>query len=94
MSHMEHGVGCPSVSGGITICDDVLAHLEQWQSALAATLAELLLLCALVFILFRRSDFETGGFQYERSRSLERVPIRPTLFQELFAQGILNRKEL
>ena len=71
----------------------ILEHMQHWQSALATILAEILTLCALV--LFFRKPFLAFLSDTKQTRWYTRIrmPDRPTLFQELFARGILNRKE-
>lgn len=92
MGHMGNNVNCPFASNGTALCAAPLAHIKHWQDALVTILVETLLLgIALVFIkslkLFPKLDP-----QYERHRLRTRAIIRPPLFQELYSQGILNRK--
>ena len=62
--------------------------------AFAAILAEILALCALAIFFFKRPLLAViTDTSQVRWRVRKRTPVRPTLFQELFAQGILNRKE-
>ena len=93
MNHMEHDMGCPFAPGDTALCATPLAHLGHWQTAFTAVLVELLTLFALAVLVFvHRHLFELHDKQYERHRWREHVPIRPTLFQELFSQGLLNPK--
>lgn len=90
---MQHETGCLFASGETAVCAATLEHITHWQSAFTAVLAELLVLCAVVLIYFRRFDFfGPDGRRHARFRFQE-LPLRPTLFQELFSQGILHRKE-
>jgi len=92
---MHHG-GCPfmSMSDQPIICSaETLLHMKHWQSAFATVLAEILVLVALVLLFFRKpfsALIDTGQMRWRAQR---RTPKRPTLFQELFMRGILNRKE-
>lgn len=93
MAHMGHE-GCPFAPASTAVCVATLAHLEHWQSSFAAVLLKLLVLAAVVLILIARVDFIVQQeVQFVRYRLRVGVPKRPTLLQELFAQGILNRKE-
>jgi len=89
---MEHEAGCLFVPGGAALCAAPLAHLKHWQSAFATILTEILVLLAALVLLGLRFTISKTDPQYERYRVRLRTPIRPPLFQELFAQGILNPK--
>ena len=90
---MGHDMGCPLSFGGATLCPAPLAHLSYWQTAFAATLVELLILCALAVASFALFDFsQQKDTERKRYHLHIYIPLRPTLFQELFAQGILNRR--
>jgi hypothetical protein len=93
MEHMGHE-SCPFAPGEASACVAPLAHLEHWQSSFTGILAEAFVLIgvALVLVLGFALTPKTDA-QFERYRLQERIPIRPTLFQELFSRGILNRKE-
>lgn len=94
MGGMDHVAGCPFAPGGTSLCGMTLAHIQHWQSAFAATLVYLLALCVAALLLIARvHPRRIGDPHYERYRARTRVPTRPTLFQELFARGILHRKE-
>ena len=94
MGHAGHEVGCPFSPGGTALCGVPLAHLEHWQGAFTAVFGEILvLLSVLVLVFFRRHDlFDPDIGTRDSYRLLQRVPVHPTLFQELFSQGILNPK--
>lgn len=92
--HIGHETGCPFSPGETAMCASSLSHLEHWQSAFVAVLVQLLTLIAVAVVFFVLSKpFANRSPQYERYRLLERVPVRPPLFQELYSRGILNRKE-
>ena len=93
MPMMGHGMDCPFAPGGTALCGMALIHLQHWQSAFMATLMYLLALCAAMLLFFVRLDlFDIAQSQYERYRLRERMPAQPTLFQELFASGIVHPK--
>ena len=94
-SPTHHEIGCPFLSGQAALCaSNVLEHVRHWQTAFAAIFAEMLSIAALTLLVALQWG---GGALPERSfariRMRARVPARPTLLQELFSQGILNRKE-
>lgn len=90
--HME--VGCPFMSEQTAICArGVLAHLDHWHVAFATVLAELLIIVALALVAVHRGLFLPPDGSLARIRMRGRAPDRPTLYQELFSSGILNRKE-
>ena len=93
-SPMHHEIGCPFMSGQTAICAPTfLEHLRDWQNAFAIVLAELLLIAALTVALTRQWAPVSPERRFERVRIRNRAPDRPTLLQELFSEGILNRKE-
>lgn len=89
-----HGGDCLFVTTMPQVCGAVLMHIEHWERTVLALLVEVLLLIALACTLLLKRHLkqnELRGYAYVRLR--EHVPIRPTLLQELFSQGILHRKE-
>ena len=95
---MHHDMGgatqqiCPMM-GNTPACANALDHISHWRTSFTALLVEILAVFALAVLMFVRRDlFELYDTQYEKHRLREHVPIRPTLFQELFSQGILNPK--
>ncbi|HEY4513997.1 MAG TPA: hypothetical protein VJH69_01590 [Candidatus Paceibacterota bacterium] len=90
---MGHDSGCPLASGGAAICGETLLHISHWQAVFAATLAELTIIFAFVVAVF---VFRDPAHERERDSALyflhNYTSPRPTLLQELFAQGILNRR--
>lgn len=95
MGHAGHDVGCAFSPPGTALCSAPVAHLEHWQAAFTAVLGVILvLLSVLVLVFFRRHDlFDPDVGVYETHVVLDRAGARPPLLQELFSNGILNRKE-
>lgn len=91
---MHHEMGCPFSMGETAMCSmSVFDHIRNWQVAFAAIFAELLIMAALALVALRQWELVAlpePQYAYVRIRS--RAPDRPTLFQELFSRGILNRK--
>ncbi len=76
------------------MCATSLAHVEHWQAALASIMIEAMLLIAVCVVVWRAAA--PGAEMRARALRCARVrmyPLRPLLLQELFARGILNRKE-
>lgn len=92
--HIGHEMGCPFAPGETAMCAGFLAHLEHWQSAFAAVLAELLIFLAVAVVFFVWfKPLVNRNPHHERYRLRARIPLRPPLFQELYSRGIRNRKE-
>lgn len=93
-SPMHDEVGCPFAMGQAAVCSmGILEHVAHWQVAFAAIFAELLVVAALALATLRH--WEPAALperSYARVRTRSRAPGRPTLFQELFAQGIIHSK--
>jgi hypothetical protein len=89
--HEEHPADCPLVLGDMALCQAPLAHLEHWQSALLALAADMLVLVA-ALVFFNWYSIPNKDPQHERFKRRAQQPQRPTLFQELFAQGLLHPK--
>ncbi len=94
-SPMHHEMGCPFTSGQVAICaTNFLEHITHWQTAFATVLGEILLIAALALVaLYQWRVIVLPELNFARVRARRRTPARPTLLQELFARGILNRKE-
>lgn len=92
---MHHEIGCPFAMGQAALCaTSVLEHVRHWQIAFASILAQLLVIAALALITLREwQRLVLPDRSFARVRLRPRAPDRPTLFQELFSRGILNRKE-
>ena len=89
----DQATDCPLMPGEAVLCANfALVHITHWRSAFTAIFAEALLLIALAFLYARPELSKLPDRQHVRLRTRERDPDRPTLFQELFSQGILNRK--
>jgi hypothetical protein len=94
LSPHGHEAGCASLSPLSGVCAEVLAHVGHWQSALLAIGVEILVVVALaLFLVIRPAVLAGEREQYAYYRLVQHIPVRPTLFQKLFSQGILNRKE-
>lgn len=94
-SPLHHEMGCPFVPGQVALCaTNIFEHITHWQTAFAMILAEILAVVALVLVaLYQWRLVAPPEPGFARIRMRRRVPERPTLLQELFSQGILNRKE-
>ena len=91
---MHHEMGCPFMSGQAALCvTSILEHIKHWQTAFAAVLFEIFTLCALALFLQRPLLGMLLAPERIRWRAHTDSPARPTLLQELYARGILNRKE-
>ncbi len=90
LSNTEHHVGCPLHGAGAVMCEStILEHFSIWQAMFASFLA------LFVFVCFGGAVVSTipePSLNRVRIRC-RRAPARPTLLQELFSSGILNRKE-
>ena len=94
-SPMHHEMGCPFTSGEAIFCaTNFLQHITHWQTAFAIVLGEILVIAALALVaLYQWRTIVLPGRRFARIRMRSRTPMRPTLLQELFSRGILNRKE-
>lgn len=83
---------CPFVAGEMSFCITTLSHLDHWQVAFAAILMELSVLIAIALVFSSRS----WSLHLQLSSAAPPIPRyrsrRPTLFQELFSQGLLHPK--
>lgn len=94
---MHHDMGgatkqlCPMM-GNAPACANVFAHISHWQTTLAGTFVEMLVLVVMAFV-FVRSFGRLFWYRLTRPLRISKsvLPI-PTIFQELFSQGILNPK--
>ncbi len=92
LSHPGHHSNCPLQGAATVLCESsTIEHIGIWQGMFVAIL--LLLVFAVGSLLFSRRGeiaFTADGIYLRRTH----IPIpRPTLLQELFSAGILNRKE-
>lgn len=85
----HHDAHCPFMPAALALCSTPAAHVSHWQALFAVALQTILLFAAFVtaytaYVLPEaRKDFYR----------LKRKPrVRPTLMQDLFADGILNPK--
>ena len=92
---IHHENGCPFMPGQSFACaTGIFEHITHWQSAFATIFAELFALATLaLFVLRKQRIFFFSDQRLGRIQIHTHNPPRPTLFQELFSQGILNRKE-
>ncbi len=90
---IHEAAGCPFMLGETALCPTPLTeHIGYWQAAFAATLVGLLALCAGFLLAIRECLDLYRETVRQRFRVRGRNSARPTLFQELYAQGILNRR--
>ena len=92
LSHSGHHAGCPLMAAEEVMCEStIFEHVSIWQALFVSIVNTLLTLILTVFVSWK---IETPKLEFEhvRLRCISRAP-RPTLLQELYAQGILNRKE-
>ncbi len=94
MGHAGHSTSCPFSLGFAVLCAP-MTHMKHWQDALVATLVEALVFVGFVALLFfaRHELFDPDVGRFAPLRVRSRTSDRPLLFQELFSDGILNRKE-
>lgn len=94
-SPMHHEMGCPFTPAQAAICaTSVLEHVKHWQVAFASIFINLLVIASLAFVAARQWNFAHEALQNSAwAKVRDHVPDRPTLLQELYADGILNRKE-
>lgn len=89
LSNTEHHAGCPLQGAGAVMCEStILEHFSMWQAMFASFLSLFVFVCA-VCLAFGVPAPTLARVQHFRRR----IPDRPTLMQELFSRGILNRKE-
>jgi hypothetical protein len=92
LSHSEHG-SCPFSPSQHSLCVTPLEHLGHWQAVFTAVFAEIGVLFALVALFFTYTALTVDALKSTSWRYREKVPLRPTLLQELLSRGILHRKE-
>jgi len=81
--------------GGQLCATGILEHVSHWQNAFATIFFEILTLVAFaLFVMQRWVPAVPSEHSFSRIRMRAPVPDRPTLLQELYSQGILNRKVL
>lgn len=91
LSHDGHHTGCPLGAVGEVMCEStIIEHFSIWSSMFASMFASFALLIGFVGISVR---LHIPAYEHIRLRQRKRTPARPTLFQELYSRGILNRKE-
>jgi hypothetical protein len=91
-SQSGHG-SCPFSPDQHPLCVTPLEHLDHWQAVFTAVFVETIVLFALVALFFTHTALTADTLRSTPWSYREKVPLRPTLLQELFSQGILHRKE-
>ncbi len=86
--------GCTLQLGSVALCAaPLIEHVGDWSSAFAGTLSLIISFAALALFVIGRI---VGHIAPARTRIPSRyqacVSERPLLFQELYSQGILNRR--
>jgi len=91
LSHDDHHVGCPLLMAQEVMCEStILEHFSIWQAMLATIVVLIGFFIATLYPLRHAKDFARERFRLRWTGISSR---RPTLMQELYASGILNRKE-
>lgn len=92
LSHPEHHIGCPLMGAQTVMCEStVIEHFSIWQMMFASVVDIIVLVLSItIFFLILDAVFAQERI---RIRTGARETRRPTLMQELFSCGILNRKE-
>ncbi len=91
LSHSDHHAHCPLQGAATVLCESTtIEHIGMWQGMFVAVF--LLLFVAGLHPFSRRVETVPTTKKVRLRRAYFSLP-RPTLFQELFSSGILNRKE-
>lgn len=87
-------MGCVSPSEHAVLCSITFAYLKDWRFVVTEIFAEMLVLVALAVTIPRQGILPSRSVvAFASVRLFRRISRRPTLFQELYSRGILNRKE-
>ncbi|MEK7601982.1 MAG: hypothetical protein AAB472_00620 [Patescibacteria group bacterium] len=91
-SPAHHDSHCPLMGSEMSLCATALDHIEHWQIAFAAALPVIVVFTALllVTVLLYFPFLPRGNRVRLKWKSEIRLENHPTLYQELFAQGLLN----
>lgn len=95
-SHGNHDMGCAYSLGELTLCAMQISYFNDWSSWGIAMLFSVFGFIALAAFLYGRvcSRLEVDvSCPMQRVRPEGTDPLQPTLFQQLYSDGILNRKE-
>lgn len=92
MLHPAHHHGCPLMVFETMCTSTVVEHASFWNTMLASTFSSVILLLGFVFFVVR-APLPLFAHEQVRYRLYTVFRLRPTLFQELFARGIHNRKD-
>lgn len=91
LSHDDHHVGCPLLMAREVMCEStIFEHFSIWQAMLATIVV---LVSVSIAVLFATGQLADALHQRFRLRRHEFQPPRPSLMQELYSSGILNRRE-
>jgi hypothetical protein len=92
-NHHSHEAHCPFFAVEMSLCATPLDHLTHWQTAFAATLSFFIVYIVILVVgVFASLLLPLLKRARLRESPQPRAPDRPTLFQQLFSQGILNAK--
>jgi uncharacterized membrane protein len=92
LSHSDHHSNCPLQGATTVLCESTtIEHIGIWQAMFVAVLIVLVVSVG-VHLFFKRLDVPSST-ERVRLRNTDFYNPRPTLLQELFSDGILNRKE-
>ena len=88
-----HSGHCPFTLDESAICTtSILQHLGHWQAAFADIVASGLLIAIFVLVQILPDIFKLPDRRRAALFQIHRRPEPVLLFQQLFSQGILNRK--
>ncbi len=93
LSHPDHHAHCPLLGAQTVMCENtILEHVGIWKEMFSALLVLVVAVVGAVAFFFY---FDLRRVESERLRLRIRhvAATRPTLFQELYSSGILNRRE-
>lgn len=94
LAHTDNHVGCPLQGAQTVMCEStILEHFSQWQSMFVSILSLFALLLGFACVMTREVRLALAADKRVAVRTLSRLSTRQTVLQELFARGILNRKE-
>lgn len=85
----HHDAHCPFMPVALALCSTPAAHVSHWQALFAAALQAALVFAVsvAVYAAFVLPEARKDFYRLKRRRR-----PRPTLMQDLFADGILNPK--
>jgi hypothetical protein len=93
LSRADHHVGCPLAIMRAAPCEStIIEHVSMWDSLFAASIVSLALVFTFVAFVSIKSGAILLTHERLRLRSSALASERPTILQELYSQGIHNRK--